>query len=641
MHSGPLPNLPDPGWTCRPPPAVSIPPQPVPKPDTHDDPPLQPPPSRGKSLIRPGDEQLDNETRAALERLDSFDKDERGRLSMRQLGFREPASDEVARVKELLKLRGAQLDDAFARAAAEPLASYELGTGAAVDGVAAADAARAWDVAGLPRVLRLSDGSYHLLDGDAIAAAQSSSARGLSPLGGLRARVVNAPLNRLPKKPPSRAAALQELGDAASGLGSDRASQARLRLALQDVLKGDGMLSRDNFEIRQLAERVRVIRSDVIRAGHAWNGEVEVGQAILDHAQAGLTAARAGRQLSSQQQRAISTLFHEEIHGASPMARSAYQAHGAALEEAGAEILARRQARKLLSLKPGADDPLGLPTKPITSKVGAGEMAKIRPYEGPVSRLLSTVARFDVPAADVEAALIRMREAGAARYETADAYLSGFVAELPVTEAQRSTLTRQLKRALRSTTLELERSQWRGHDIIRVSGPGASSDDVWVYADTHEPVAWLAARPCGRCGAAATSEGHDGCLGALPGVSNACCGHGMVGDAYVQFDDGRHLAGQAALAWQRAAVGKSSPPQTAAIPATYSRTGLAMGQNGGIGPVYELERNDTEGAVRVYEAAVGQASEPELQDLARMLARLQDNPASAAELLGYFEELGG
>lgn len=48
--------------------------------------------------------------------------------------------------------------------------------------------------------------------------------------------------------------------------------------------------------------------------------------------------------------------------------------------------------------------------------------------------------------------------------------------------------------------------------------------------------------PCAHCGRAPTPEGHDACLGALPGVTAACCGHGVVGGhGYILFDDGTHI----------------------------------------------------------------------------------------------------
>lgn len=44
-----------------------------------------------------------------------------------------------------------------------------------------------------------------------------------------------------------------------------------------------------------------------------------------------------------------------------------------------------------------------------------------------------------------------------------------------------------------------------------------------------------------------TSEGHDPCLGTLDGVSNACCGHGVTEEAYVQFGDGTIISGSDAV----------------------------------------------------------------------------------------------
>lgn len=42
---------------------------------------------------------------------------------------------------------------------------------------------------------------------------------------------------------------------------------------------------------------------------------------------------------------------------------------------------------------------------------------------------------------------------------------------------------------------------------------------------------------CTQCGLRRTAEGHDGCLGTLPGnVMNACCGHsGHAEGAYIQY----------------------------------------------------------------------------------------------------------
>ncbi len=62
----------------------------------------------------------------------------------------------------------------------------------------------------------------------------------------------------------------------------------------------------------------------------------------------------------------------------------------------------------------------------------------------------------------------------------------------------------------------------------------------WRYCDTNKVSP--ESRPCIRC-EKSEIEGHDACLANLPGVKNACCGHG-VADGYIQFMDGRTVRGQ-------------------------------------------------------------------------------------------------
>ena len=61
------------------------------------------------------------------------------------------------------------------------------------------------------------------------------------------------------------------------------------------------------------------------------------------------------------------------------------------------------------------------------------------------------------------------------------------------------------------------RSHQRGWPIIW--------NGQWVYKDTHEPIS--VERPCHRCGQMPTPEGYDACIGHIPNVSSACCGHGV------------------------------------------------------------------------------------------------------------------
>ncbi len=47
---------------------------------------------------------------------------------------------------------------------------------------------------------------------------------------------------------------------------------------------------------------------------------------------------------------------------------------------------------------------------------------------------------------------------------------------------------------------------------------------MWVWSDTLGVV--TDDRPCARCGKRPTLEGYDACLGYIPQVVSACCGHG-------------------------------------------------------------------------------------------------------------------
>lgn len=81
----------------------------------------------------------------------------------------------------------------------------------------------------------------------------------------------------------------------------------------------------------------------------------------------------------------------------------------------------------------------------------------------------------------------------------------------------------------------------RGHPIEYREGR-------WVYVDTGEPtVETWRDRPCGHCGLHNTPEGHDGCLGVLPGVMSTCCGHGDAQRAYVQWPTRERVGGVEAL----------------------------------------------------------------------------------------------
>lgn len=87
-------------------------------------------------------------------------------------------------------------------------------------------------------------------------------------------------------------------------------------------------------------------------------------------------------------------------------------------------------------------------------------------------------------------------------------------------------------------------NMYRGHKIKLIENDYAR---CYIYEDTGELVEHNKDRACGHCGAENTPEGHDGCLGELPNVMNACCGHGNPKLAYVQFWDKSGIYGEDAI----------------------------------------------------------------------------------------------
>jgi len=84
------------------------------------------------------------------------------------------------------------------------------------------------------------------------------------------------------------------------------------------------------------------------------------------------------------------------------------------------------------------------------------------------------------------------------------------------------------------------KSKYRGNEI-------EYNGKDWIFSDTKELTKDNPHRACGNCGQKETKEGHDACLGELPIVMNACCGHGNNKDAYVQFWSGRDVKGEDAI----------------------------------------------------------------------------------------------
>lgn len=83
-------------------------------------------------------------------------------------------------------------------------------------------------------------------------------------------------------------------------------------------------------------------------------------------------------------------------------------------------------------------------------------------------------------------------------------------------------------------------SKLRGHEIYE------DENGVWRFCDNDKPtVETWHERPCGECGLYGNSNDGlpDPCLGMLPGVTNACCGHGNPSESYICFEGGLVIRG--------------------------------------------------------------------------------------------------
>lgn len=82
-------------------------------------------------------------------------------------------------------------------------------------------------------------------------------------------------------------------------------------------------------------------------------------------------------------------------------------------------------------------------------------------------------------------------------------------------------------------------SKFRGHEVFFDHG-------VWCYSDSGEVIDYDNPRPCKKCGRIFRGSNigdADPCLGELPGVDNACCGHGDREQSYIRFTNGVTVTG--------------------------------------------------------------------------------------------------
>jgi hypothetical protein len=87
--------------------------------------------------------------------------------------------------------------------------------------------------------------------------------------------------------------------------------------------------------------------------------------------------------------------------------------------------------------------------------------------------------------------------------------------------------------ARRTTAAIAQYAYYRGHPVVCLEGEACEryANDL---SPTVDPDGVGLERPCVSCGLTAAPDGPDPCLGTLPGVVSACCGHG-VEEPYVLF----------------------------------------------------------------------------------------------------------
>lgn len=82
------------------------------------------------------------------------------------------------------------------------------------------------------------------------------------------------------------------------------------------------------------------------------------------------------------------------------------------------------------------------------------------------------------------------------------------------------------------------KSKYRGHDIEMLK------NSKWIFSNTRKFVSENIYIKCGYCGGENTEAGNDKCLGTIKWVMNACCGHGIKSEAYIQLMNGECIRGE-------------------------------------------------------------------------------------------------
>lgn len=223
--------------------------------------------------------------------------------------------------------------------------------------------------------------------------------------------------------------------DEKSPMSNQIDASAKARNLLRERLTGMGLTSFDLLRGRPGAEALMLMNDDPSAlAYHHWNGVVTVRRSEMREAMNGLDRVRQGKEPMQSHQRAVCTLFHEEVHGASPLEKEGYRGVGIPIEEAGTEILARRVARELLKLDPKEHKSVAMPGFVVVGERGAYSISQsshglaydnfIMDVQKEVFRATGTSDKLDDR---IERAFVEIRSDKTAKYDAPGTQLRAFV----------------------------------------------------------------------------------------------------------------------------------------------------------------------------------------------------------------------
>lgn len=321
-------------------------------------------------------------------------------------------------------------------------------------------------------------GKYYVRDGGEHLAAQVALANTLSP----PSQYVDVQLVDLDKVPQparpvrewaqSNAAPMRSIAEMRAG--SEEGASARENF--RELLLSHGIVTRDDERSAidsphrlELGGGDTTLRAEHSLPGaygyHDWQGRIVVEKDtakraadVLDLLAREDPASFKARPVSVQNAllNHVSTLVHEELHGASPITSAAYAREGIGMEEAATEILARKIVRELVGHQsPTGATALGLPTRKPDGSYRVG-FSDPNPYFGSYNGYIGTLLKetgdvigHDGVHAKVEAALLKTRSAKVKdRWTTAERHLKEYAEALGLTGAQRDELVRRLAREM-------------------------------------------------------------------------------------------------------------------------------------------------------------------------------------------------